>query len=107
MMATQGVPNVMNFDTETGIFTGVWTIEASIGAPTVIYLNTELWYPNGYTHSLSVDSIDESELRQGSFTIDQTDAQHFKIQFTEIWYQGQSATLTITPTASDEAIFMN
>jgi len=61
-------------------------IEASIGAPTVVYLNQELWYPNGFTHSLSVDTVGEDDLTKGSFTIDQTDPWHFKIQFLEIWY---------------------
>lgn len=38
----------LNFNTTTGTMRGVFTLDTSIDAETVVYLNTEYWYPNGF-----------------------------------------------------------
>lgn len=51
----QGNPESMKFDSQTKDFELVFTVDASIAAPTVIYLNEEVHYPAGYTLSVTHD----------------------------------------------------
>eukprot|EP01104_Vermistella_antarctica_P004518 TRINITY_DN14960_c0_g1_i1.p1 TRINITY_DN14960_c0_g1~~TRINITY_DN14960_c0_g1_i1.p1 ORF type:complete len:561 (-),score=78.10 TRINITY_DN14960_c0_g1_i1:15-1577(-) len=47
--ATAGVPSSMSFDSETGVFNFTYLINTTIAEPTIIYLNEEWYYPNGYS----------------------------------------------------------
>jgi hypothetical protein len=52
-MATQGRPIEMSFN--NGLFIGTYELDTSIKAPTEIYVNNELWYPNGLQVHVSKD----------------------------------------------------
>ena len=38
----------LNFNTTTGNFRGTFILDTSIDAETVVYVNTEYWYPDGF-----------------------------------------------------------
>lgn len=46
--AYQGTPSMMFFDPEDGSFVTRWTIDDKVTAETEIYMNPDVWYPNGY-----------------------------------------------------------
>lgn len=50
--AYQGIPTKLSFNTETNKFVTVYTLSPSVNAPTVIYLNQAMNYPNGYNISI-------------------------------------------------------
>ncbi|OMJ84862.1 hypothetical protein SteCoe_13918 [Stentor coeruleus] len=52
-MATQGRPIEMSFN--NGLFIGTYELDTSIKAPTEIYVNNDLWYPNGLQVHVSKD----------------------------------------------------
>lgn len=43
----------MKFNSTTGIFNTVFTVNTDIEAPTVVYRSDEYYYPHGYTWTLS------------------------------------------------------
>ena len=47
--ATQGTPLTLNFDTTSSNFIATFTVNTSITLPTVVYANTEYYYPNGHS----------------------------------------------------------
>lgn len=47
--AIAGMPKRMQFDPETSNFSLEYVVDKSISAPTEIYLNSEWYYPSGYT----------------------------------------------------------
>eukprot|EP01116_Phalansterium_solitarium_P022334 TRINITY_DN7331_c0_g1_i1.p1 TRINITY_DN7331_c0_g1~~TRINITY_DN7331_c0_g1_i1.p1 ORF type:complete len:510 (+),score=172.13 TRINITY_DN7331_c0_g1_i1:1018-2547(+) len=51
--AIAGVPTSMTFAPSTSAFTLVFNSNSSIAAPTEIYLNEALYYPNGFTVSVA------------------------------------------------------
>lgn len=73
-MATQGVPTFQGFNTYTGVFKADFTVDTSIDAPTVIYLNKEFYYPKSFRVHFEVDGnpIDESQ-----FDIDTSEGPQF------------------------------
>jgi len=93
LMATQGVPTLNAFDTETAGLIANWTLDANVDAPTVLYLNSEYWYPNGYTYTVSVDGTDAPTT---AYTVDATDKQRLAIQFTEPSYDQKTVSVTVT-----------
>ena len=93
LMATQGVPTLNAFDTETAGLIANWTLDANVSAPTVLYLNSEYWYPNGYTYTVSVDGTDAPTT---AYTVDATDKQRLAIQFTEPSYDQKTVSVTVT-----------
>lgn len=80
MMATQGRLTGMDFNSTTSAFVGEFTVDTSITAPTVTYLNSEYWYPNGYTYTLMVNGKAPASKQ---YTVDVTDPQRLSIQFTD------------------------
>ena len=70
LMATQGTPTLMHFETSNANFTAIYTINTDIDAPTIIYLNKQYWYPNGYDHSIKIDGEDPPV---GSYSFDTTE----------------------------------
>jgi hypothetical protein len=56
-MTTQGVPTTFDFNTYTGEFKADFTIDTSVDAPSVMYLNKEFFYPHGYNVSLHIDGV--------------------------------------------------
>lgn len=53
--AFQGTPIKMYFNTADASFTTTFAADASIKAPTEIYMHFDIHYPNGYTATASVD----------------------------------------------------
>jgi hypothetical protein len=51
--AYQGVPSSMFFSTQDASFTTTFDFDATISAPTEIYLHKDLFYPNGYKLTVS------------------------------------------------------
>jgi len=93
IMATQGEPTAMNFNSDTSAFAGAWTVNTDIKAPTVVYLNSEYWYPNGYTYTLSVNGAKPASKQ---YTVDATDPQRLSITFTDKALQGKVVALSVT-----------
>jgi endoglycosylceramidase len=49
--ATQGIPKSFTFN--NGTFVGTFELNSSITMPTEIYINSEMWYPNGVSVEVS------------------------------------------------------
>ena len=79
-MATQGVPTLNHFDASTGRLDARFTLDTMVDAPTVIYLNEEYWYPNGYTYQIMVEGA-EAPIR--AYFVDATDKQRLAIKFND------------------------
>ena len=64
LMVTQGVPTFQGFNTYTGVFRAEFTVDTSIDAPTVVYLNEQFYYPNSFRVSFEADGnpVDESQV---------------------------------------------
>lgn len=64
-MAIQGVPTLQAFNTQTAVFKAEFTVDTSIDAPTIMYLNKEFYYPKSYRVTFEVDGskIDESQIQ--------------------------------------------
>lgn len=93
MMATQGQPTAMNFNSATSAFAASYTVDTGIAAPTVVYLNTEYWYPNGYTYTLAANG---SKPASKQYTVDSTDPQRLSITFTDKKLSKAVVTITVT-----------
>lgn len=50
----------MKFDSETASFNSNFVLDTSIEAPSLLYLNSEYWYPKGYI--LTFQDVENSEL---------------------------------------------
>jgi len=63
-MVTQGVPTFQGFNTYTGVFKAEFTVDTSIDAPTVVYLNEEFYYPKSYRVQFEADGnpVNESQV---------------------------------------------
>ena len=92
-MATQGEPTAMNFNSDTSAFTGTYTVNTDITAPTVVYLNSEYWYPNGYTYTLTANGTKPASKQ---YTVDATDPQELSITFTDKALAGKVVTIAVT-----------
>ena len=77
MLATQGVPKSMNFETSNAEFTSVFTVNTSIKEPTVIYYSTEYWYPHGF--DLIVSDATKNLIPETDYTLDQTKDNYLQI----------------------------
>ena len=51
--AFQGTPEEMYFSPTSGSFYTSWIFDSSILAPTQVYMNPSIWYPNGYKWTVS------------------------------------------------------
>jgi len=51
----------MHFETTNSNLTAIYTVDTSIDAPTVLYLNTQYWYPDGYQYKITIDGEDPPE----------------------------------------------
>lgn len=51
--AYQGIPIKLFFIAETGYFSTSFTLSPSVNAPTIVFLNEEVMYPNGFDLSVS------------------------------------------------------
>jgi hypothetical protein len=101
-MATQGEPTGMTFDSKTSFFSSTYTVNTSIAAPTVVYLNTEYWYPNGYTYTLTANGVTPASKQ---YTVDSTDPQRLSITFTDKALHGQIINIAVTPKAGNGTSF--
>jgi len=82
--AIQGVPVSMTFHSDTSLFTLTYELNTSIQAPTIIYLNEEWYYPNGFNIDLVPSNL---------ATYQKARTNYLEITGT------QSGTLTVTITA--------
>lgn len=92
LMATQGVPSHMHFATETGAFTAKFTLEVTVDAPTIVYLNEDYWYPNGYDFHVFVEGV---QAPSSAYTIDVSNKKYLSIKFSETSYSGQTITINV------------
>jgi len=53
--AFQGRPTDMHFDRETGAFHTRFILDIDVKEPTEIYVNKQIWYPNGFTTKATDD----------------------------------------------------
>lgn len=67
LTATQGVPTFQNFNMDTSEFNADFTVNTSIEAPTVLYLNKQYYYPNGVNIEFT-DKQTGIQLRADQFT---------------------------------------
>jgi endoglycosylceramidase len=86
----QGTPVSMKFDVQSKAFELVYSLDASIQGPTVIYLNEEVHYPNGYVLTVTNN--------KGYSVTPKTAVNSVAVQYSADLPHGVSqTTLTITP----------
>ena len=93
-MATQGVQTFQNFNTYTGVFKADFTIDTTIDAPTVVYLNQQYFYPDGVVVSLHVDG---EKVNASQVQIDFSDTRYYTFQVTDELLNGKSLSLKALP----------
>ncbi|EGC38983.1 hypothetical protein DICPUDRAFT_148335 [Dictyostelium purpureum] len=84
--AIAGVPQAMKYDTTDATFTLTYTIDTTITQPTIVYLNEQLQYPNGYT----------AKITQGTATLDQSKTNYILITPSSATQNQSTITLTVT-----------
>lgn len=92
----------MTFDSKTAFFSSKYTVNTSIAAPTVVYLNTEYWYPDGYTYTLTANGVKPASKQ---YTVDSTDPQRLSITVTDKALQGNVINIEVTPKAGNGTAF--
>lgn len=93
-MATQGVVKAMNFNQDDSFFTGEFTVDTSIEAPTVIYTSAEFYYPRGKAVVLMANHV---YLDASQYSLDDADANRYKFTITDKSLNGQLVTIKLTP----------
>jgi hypothetical protein len=84
----------MNFATETGKFDGSFTLDKSVKGATVVYLNADYWYPNGYDYTVAIDDGHKG----ADFTIDVTDPTRLTVMFpADTIHDGKQVYITAMP----------
>jgi hypothetical protein len=93
-MQTQGTPTEMNFSTETAKFEGNFRLDKSVKGATVVYLNADYWYPNGYDYTVAVDDVHKG----ADFTVDVSDPTRLTVLFdADTIHDGKLVTITAQP----------
>lgn len=101
LMLTQGVPKVMNFSSDTGILTGLITVNTSIEEPSVIYTNEEYWYPDGKDVKITVDG---KELTEEQILIDDSQPTYYKFLVMDKTLDGKDVEIKCSPKQLDDLI---
>jgi len=99
MMATQGEPALSGttFNSDTSAFSATYTVNTGITAPSVTYLNSEYWYPKGYTWNMTINGKAPATKQ---YTVDVTDPQRLTIQFTDKSLNGKVVKLNVVAKSS-------
>jgi len=92
MMAIQGEPTGTKFNSNTSALTATYTVNTDIAAPTVVYLNTEYWYPDGYGYDIVANGALVSSKQ---YTVDATDPQRLSITITDKALAKAKITITV------------
>lgn len=93
LLASQGVLLSMKFTDETSDFRASFIANTTISQPTVAYLNSQYWYPTGYT--LQVSTIRGQVLKEGvDYTLDKSQANYAKVLLTNTKLNGQTVYIT-------------
>mmetsp|Transcript_28691 Transcript_28691/g.51076 ORF Transcript_28691/g.51076 Transcript_28691/m.51076 type:complete len:527 (-) Transcript_28691:326-1906(-) len=86
----QGIPLSMSFDSTSKAFELVFTVDTSIAAPTVLYLNEEVHYPKGYSLTITND--------QGYSVLPQTKTNSISVQYAgDLPERYSKTTISIVP----------
>jgi hypothetical protein len=84
----------MNFSTVSGKFSGSYKVDAKVKGPTVVYLNADYWYPNGYDFTLAIDDAHKG----ADFTTDQSDPTRLVVTFpADTIHDGKMVYITAEP----------
>lgn len=59
LQATQGILTLQNFNDKNGEFFAEFKVNTDINAPTIVFLNQQYWYPNGYDYEIIDQSTDK------------------------------------------------
>jgi len=92
--AIQGTPTSMYFFTDSdknSTFIANFTIDTSIDAPTELFFNQDVYYPEGYKLSLMVNGAPSL-----SMTVDDSQKNYLKIKETNKAQNGKTATVVLT-----------
>ena len=59
LQATQGILTLQNFNDKNGEFFAEFKVNTDINAPTIVFLDQQYWYPNGYDYEIIDQSTDK------------------------------------------------
>jgi len=97
----------MNFNTNSGNFKARYTLNKAVTGPTVVYLNEDYWYPNGYAWIVEIDG---EEAPKDSFTFDTSDVTRLSITFAaDTTYDGKQISISVkasVPPPSSDIIIL-
>jgi hypothetical protein len=89
----------MDFDTVTATFKSRYTLSKAVTGATVVYLNDEYWYPNGFDYTVE---INDEAAPSGSYTADTTDPTRLSIMFpADTTYDGKQISINVTAKLAD------
>ena len=94
---TQGTPQEMNFNEDSGNFSHKFMVDIGVKAPTVLYLNQSYYYPAGY--DIAITSEGQT---LGTDAYEMTDSENFlEITITDTNLDHRLVTIKITPKPID------
>ena len=103
MMSTQGVLRSMQFNTESSNFESSFDVNTSIQQPSVLYYNSQYWYPNGF--NIVLYNSYELPLTEGrDYTLDISQPNYLKFTIINSSLNGQSVTIQLTPKSHTASI---
>lgn len=92
--AFQGNPTYMFFSTNNASFTTSYDVDTSITMPTEVYLHKKLFYPDGYT--LTVSNDNKGKIKDYEVT-SKEDENYLQVMIDKA-YDGFEVSLLLTPT---------
>ena len=102
--AFQGRPTDMHFDRTTGGFHTRFILDVDVKEPTEIYVNKQVWYPNGFT----TKATDDTGKEYSDFTFNTKDGENFvsvEIPTTMLnELDGANINITLTPNSAADFI---
>ena len=96
----------MGFDPKTAVFKALFQFDKTISKPSILYKNSELFYPNGYIIHLS-DS-DGRYLSQSQYTVKKSDTlpNHLEVLIKDEKLDGHKLSIALAPGPSRRVTFM-
>lgn len=94
MMLTQGVPTKQSFDMTTAAFSAEFTVDTDISGNSVLYLNKQYYYPNGFNFTVASKETGAA-LTADQVSVDVSDDRYVKFLIKDTTLQGKTVLVQL------------